>query len=74
MAGNVTEWNQDWYDATGYPATCSNCANLVPAAAGRVLRGGSFDVGSGSLPAATRNANPPATRFFDFGARCARTP
>jgi formylglycine-generating enzyme required for sulfatase activity len=72
MAGELFEWNLDFY-AT-YVDPCTDCANLT-AVSDRVLRGGNVYVGS------TPSYLLPPTRY-DFGPtsrggagfRCARAP
>ncbi|HXM40419.1 MAG TPA: SUMF1/EgtB/PvdO family nonheme iron enzyme [Bryobacteraceae bacterium] len=59
MAGNVSEWVEDWHDREKT----------------RVLRGGSFgsdDVASWSLHSAGRDGRHPSVRDDDIGFRCAR--
>ena len=70
LAGNIWEWNLDWYNS--FATTCNNCAN-VTASSDRVNRGGSFGSLAFSLPAASRNNPYPATRNYFYGGRCART-
>lgn len=76
MAGNVSEWVQDWY-AAPYPASCDNCANTT-ASSDRVVRGGSFGSFALYLEASNRDLRfPPSSRGMfgrNNGARCARTP
>jgi formylglycine-generating enzyme required for sulfatase activity len=73
LAGNMLEWNLDWYQSP-YVAQCNNCANLT-AGSTRVIRGGSFiNNDASTLPAADRSGSTPASRGFGFGGRCARTP
>jgi formylglycine-generating enzyme required for sulfatase activity len=72
LAGNVWEWNLDWYQSS-YVATCNNCTNLT-AGSYRVIRGGSVRYDASNLPAAGRNNNLPANRISEVGGRCARTP
>jgi len=72
LAGNVTEWTYDGY--ANRPATCSNCAELTTAG-GRILRGGAYGSGAGSLEAVGADTRVlPAYRGPDTGGRCARTP
>jgi formylglycine-generating enzyme required for sulfatase activity len=40
LAGNLAQWNLDWY-ASGYVNPCADCAQLLPSS-DRVVRGGSF--------------------------------
>jgi formylglycine-generating enzyme required for sulfatase activity len=72
LAGNVWEWNLDWYQSS-YVATCNNCTNLT-AGSHRVIRGGSFMYAASYLPAAGRYYGYPANRNLVYGGRCARTP
>jgi formylglycine-generating enzyme len=72
LAGNVTEWTLDWYDAN-YSATCTDCANSS-AARLRVLRGGGFGSGESFLLSSNRDAAGPKGRASSFGVRCARAP
>jgi formylglycine-generating enzyme len=71
LAGNVLEWNLDWYGA--YDATARvNYANLT-AASYRVSRGGRFDVDATHSRAAFRaDVYYPTTHGGAFGLRCAR--
>jgi formylglycine-generating enzyme required for sulfatase activity len=72
LAGDLLEWNLDWYAST-YVDTCMNCANLQ-AASDRVIRGGGFnDFASALLPPPRLDA-PPSSRNLYVGFRCARTP
>jgi formylglycine-generating enzyme required for sulfatase activity len=73
LAGNVWEWNLDWY-AMPYVNPCADCADLAPAS-NRVFRGGAFSSGAAGLLVSNRNVGAPSTtRGYTFGARCARTP
>jgi formylglycine-generating enzyme required for sulfatase activity len=73
MAGELYEWNLDWYAA--YVDPCTNCAYLSSASY-RVVRGGYFgDTSSYLLPPYRAGDDfPPAYRGYAFGFRCARTP
>jgi formylglycine-generating enzyme required for sulfatase activity len=71
LAGNVWEWNLDWY-ASPYTNLCDNCANLI-GTSGRVVRGGPYDGGASSLRSANRDPTPPGVGNASVGVRCART-
>ncbi|CAN5644278.1 hypothetical protein BH09MYX1_BH09MYX1_23320 [soil metagenome] len=71
LAGNVFEWNVDWY-AASY-TSCTNCGYLT-AATTRVVRGDDFYNPASNLLPPNRSAAPPTDRRSTFGVRCARTP
>jgi formylglycine-generating enzyme required for sulfatase activity len=71
LAGNVWEWNLDWY-ASPYVNPCTDCANLTPASS-QVSRGGGFGSDTADVLVSNRGA-PPTDRVVDVGARCARNP
>jgi|HubBroStandDraft_1064217.scaffolds.fasta_scaffold18358_4 sulfatase modifying factor 1 len=72
LAGNVNEWNLDWY--ANYVDPCTDCANST-AASNRVIRGGDFFVDLvSSLLVTNRYMNGPSLRNGALGLRCARTP
>jgi formylglycine-generating enzyme len=71
LAGEVFEWNLDFYAA--YVDPCTDCAYLT-APSKRMGLGGGF---GGTLPfllSSTRNNFPPSDRNGGLGFRCARTP
>ena len=70
MAGEVWEWNLDWYAPY---AACVNCADATPGAA-RVVRGGQYDDLGLTLFPPYRNFFYPTARFDYIGFRCARAP
>jgi len=70
LAGNVWEWELDWY-AQPYVIPCINCSNTIPASL-RVIRGGGADSGLDPLHGSFRNGDTPLTHSFGYGARCAR--
>jgi len=76
LAGNVYEWNLDWY-ASSYAGPCTDCTNLAPANP-RVLRGGSGlqtdQLGATTLLPPYRSYNTPSNRSGEVGFRCARAP
>jgi formylglycine-generating enzyme required for sulfatase activity len=71
LAGNVWEWNLDWY-AT-YVNPCADCANLA-ATTWRVGRGGDFYQVTSYLLSPYRGGIIPSYRNDSVGFRCARTP
>jgi formylglycine-generating enzyme required for sulfatase activity len=70
LAGELFEWNLDWYEP--YVDPCMNCANLTTASS-RVIRGGIFFFGASHLLPPYRLLSP-ARRLYYVGFRCARTP
>ena len=85
LAGNLLEWNLDWYN-TPYPSSCDDCANLSPATR-RVNRGGAFfsydappppagreGEGVTYVRVASRTSNESTFRNSGIGVRCARAP
>lgn len=72
MAGDVLEWNVDWYNSS-YVDPCTDCANLT-AALSRVFRGGNFISDGAILVPSYRGDSQPAIRGYSIGLRCARTP
>jgi formylglycine-generating enzyme required for sulfatase activity len=74
LGGNVWEWALDGYSS--YVTPCADCANLTAAtaASGRVMRGGSFALGTSNLLASYRLFYLPSHRDSSIGLRCARTP
>jgi formylglycine-generating enzyme required for sulfatase activity len=74
LGGSIWEWTLDMY-ATSLPATCDNCANLIPGAyLFRVMRGGSWLNTAAYLPATYRLNVAPDDHSRNVGIRCARNP
>jgi sulfatase modifying factor 1 len=84
LAGNMWQWNLDWFES---PYTeCTDCAELAatatcaapPCSTGgpsfRVFRGGAFNYPVSALLPPTRYGNPPMTRNQTLGFRCAGSP
>jgi formylglycine-generating enzyme required for sulfatase activity len=71
LAGNVFEWNLDWYSA--YADPCTDCAYLTPTG-DRVTRGGDYSSSPSGLLPPNRTTALPTTRAGNIGFRCARTP
>jgi formylglycine-generating enzyme required for sulfatase activity len=76
MAGNVSEWVNDWFSETYYASSPS--ANPMGPSSGtaRVLRGGNWGNGGGSvgLRSSHRDYGPPGLTFNFYGFRVARNP
>jgi formylglycine-generating enzyme required for sulfatase activity len=79
MAGNVTEWVNDWFQSGYYSVSPEN--DPPGPASGeedeqqreqRVMRGGSFFYNSYYLRVADRGYDAPSAFFYDIGIRCAR--
>ena len=73
LAGNVWEWNVDWYRET-YSVPCDDCAELTADVeiSARVLRGGGYYNQPPFLRSASRGNAQPKTRDPGYGVRCAR--
>lgn len=73
LAGNVWEWNLDWY-AAQYANPCMDCAD-VTVASNRIIRGGSYQDNLNFLRATYRYSGVvPTGRGGNVGFRCARAP
>jgi formylglycine-generating enzyme required for sulfatase activity len=76
MAGEVFEWNLDYY-AGAYVDPCIDCANLSgTSTSARVRSGGAFNsvTITDLLPAYRAGGSVPSSRVNSIGFRCARTP
>jgi formylglycine-generating enzyme required for sulfatase activity len=72
LAGDVYEWNLDWYD-NPYVNPCTDCAYLTPTS-GRMFLGGSFIFAAAGLLPTVPGGDTPVGRNSTTGFRCARTP
>jgi formylglycine-generating enzyme len=72
LAGEVWEWNLDWYQGA-YDDPCIDCAELSDGVS-RVRRGGAFNYAIDGLPAEAREFDTPTGRDGTIGFRCARAP
>ena len=72
LAGEVYQWNLDWYAA--YIDPCVDCAYLAEAST-RVTRGGdNASLPPDLMPPRRNYSYSPMVRFFSIGVRCARSP
>ena len=71
LAGDLFEWNLDWY--APYVDPCTNCADLATPPS-RVLRGGAFYYFASTLLPPNRVDIPPTYRGNYIGFRCSRYP
>jgi formylglycine-generating enzyme required for sulfatase activity len=69
LAGDVSEWNLDWYASY---ARCTDCA-AVTAASTRVIRGGYFSGPASFLLPPNRGSFTSSPRYINVGFRCSRS-
>jgi serine/threonine-protein kinase len=73
MAGNVWEWVADRYDAEYYDHSPAKNPSGPSSGKDRVIRGGSWEVGGGSVRCANRNRDYPTETSDVNGFRCAKS-
>ena len=74
MVGNVFEWCLDGYDRGFYQQSAVQDPRGAEGATYRVIRGGSWNLYSGSCRPASRSAGSPDNRYNGLGFRVARVP
>jgi formylglycine-generating enzyme required for sulfatase activity len=74
MAGNLSEWVNDWYDETYYTFSPRFYPPGPSIGSARVVRGGSWEAGARRLRSADRGHEAPSYRVDLFGFRCAGSP
>lgn len=72
MAGNVSEWCQDWYGS--YSSSAQTNPTGPSTGSRRVLRGGSFDSEAPNCRVSARGGNGPYSRVNSFGLRLVLVP
>jgi formylglycine-generating enzyme required for sulfatase activity len=72
MAGNVSEWINDWYSEKYYSITPPRNPQNLSQSQYRAVRGGAWNSSSSDIRAANRWGYEPNTRNGFIGIRCAR--
>jgi len=74
MAGNVTEWVNDWFDVDYYSVSPASNPPGPDTGYGKVVRGGNWQRIANNLRVARRYGEPPDIQWNDTGFRCAASP
>ncbi len=72
MAGNVSEWVQDWFDSQSYRKGSNRNPKGPRSGKQKIVRGGSWVSEAQELSASSRRPLEPSARFYFVGFRCAR--
>ena len=72
IGGNVAEWAADWYDDRYYYKSPERNPKGPSSGQYRVIRGGSWDGGPGSVRTAYRSGSTPTSGDASIGFRCAQ--
>lgn len=74
MAGNVKEWVNDWWSSSYYSLSPGSNPPGPVTGSDKVVRGGSWDYGAGSLRVVYRGTWMPGSASWPIGFRCAAAP
>ena len=74
MAGNVTEWVNDWFDVDYYSVSPASKPPGPDTGDEKVVRGGNWQRIANNLRVARRYGEPPDIQGNDTGFRCAASP
>ena len=72
MAGNVTEWVEDWWSADYYKESPDHNPRGPAGGTDKIIRGGSWNDDPLALRTATRTGKNPFSKTLTVGIRCAR--